>query len=312
MNIVGHCKFDNGTQHTLVCTALNKKSQAWLLLKSGISSSDVEQGNIVVSDKNVIEIIDIRQNTSSKNARLLGLCLQSIFDACKFGLSSESVYSDTLYEKTDVRTSVTLRLRDNRIVSLIYISYPQVYSSQAEATKIKNIYISQTTSLIKMKKGTIRRLLKDVAEEVQAHSIVIDSSDDSSFNPLVDWDNEWDEYEEESCDGLELSAQPSNILCPRCNSNMFYKNSRRNVQRYVCKKCKRGYICDYTYNAYKPNVIENIKTRLKAGEKVHDIAKNLNVSRGKVTSIRKEMAPITYPVDFMTYYDKFQIKNNLK
>ena len=46
------------------------------------------------------------------------------------------------------------------------------------------------------------------------------------------------------------------VACPRCSSLNVKKNGTtgQQKQRYRCQDCKRQFITDYTYQAYKPEV----------------------------------------------------------
>lgn len=65
--------------------------------------------------------------------------------------------------------------------------------------------------------------------------------------------------------------------------------SENGTQRYRCKKCKKSFQHEYTYNAWKPGIKEQIEKQTLNSGGVRDISRNLNISKDTVISeLRKK------------------------
>lgn len=73
--------------------------------------------------------------------------------------------------------------------------------------------------------------------------------------------------------------------CTHCNSSYaIRKGLRNNKQRFYCKDCKRSFQSEYTYQAYKSETDNFIKSLLKEGCGVRGISRVLNISKNTVLS----------------------------
>ena len=84
--------------------------------------------------------------------------------------------------------------------------------------------------------------------------------------------------------------QYSKITCPQCNKDDLVKNghSENGTQRYHCKSCKKSFQLDYSYNAWRPGVKEQIETQTLNSSGVRDISRNLGISKSTVISELKK------------------------
>jgi len=78
------------------------------------------------------------------------------------------------------------------------------------------------------------------------------------------------------------------ISCRYCKSVDLQKNGKnqQGKQCYRCKSCKRNFIIDYTYNACKPGVKQQIDEfeLLLNSSGTRDIGRVLNISKDTVTA----------------------------
>ena len=104
------------------------------------------------------------------------------------------------------------------------------------------------------------------------------------------------------------------ITCPVCKSTQLIKSGKTSTQkqRYSCKECKKRFIIDYTYNACKSNIDQQIVLFTKEGLGIRSTARVLQIS---VTTLLKRIITIasriaqppigkgrTYEVDEMRTY----------
>jgi len=85
----------------------------------------------------------------------------------------------------------------------------------------------------------------------------------------------------------------THILCPHCGSKNINKNGHRKngSQRWRCNdkaNCGRSFQLDYTYNAHKAGVKEQIWEQTLNSSGVRDVARNLKISTGTVMSELKK------------------------
>jgi len=80
------------------------------------------------------------------------------------------------------------------------------------------------------------------------------------------------------------------IKCPHCGSEDMVKNghSENSTQRYRCKSCKGSFQIDYTYNARKPGVKDQIETQILNCSGIRDVSRNLQISKNTVISELKK------------------------
>ena len=81
------------------------------------------------------------------------------------------------------------------------------------------------------------------------------------------------------------------IKCRHCGADDLVKNGRseNGTQRYRCKKCGKSFQHEYTYNAWKPGIKEQIEKQTLNSGGVRDISRNLNISKDTVISeLRKK------------------------
>ena len=76
-----------------------------------------------------------------------------------------------------------------------------------------------------------------------------------------------------------------------CGAEDLIKNGRseNGTQRYRCNKCRKSFQHDYTYNAWKPAVKEQIEIQTLNSSGIRDISRNLSISKNTVVSeLRKK------------------------
>ena len=83
------------------------------------------------------------------------------------------------------------------------------------------------------------------------------------------------------------------VLCPDCNSDdvVLYGKNNNGKQRLLCRnnECSRKtFQLDYTYNAYKPGVKQQIVDMAMNGSGTRDTGRVLNVSKDTVTAVLKK------------------------
>jgi transposase-like protein len=84
------------------------------------------------------------------------------------------------------------------------------------------------------------------------------------------------------------------IKCRHCGAEDLVKNglSENGTKRYRCNKCKKSFQHDYTYNAWKPGVKEQIEMQTLNSGGVRDISRTLDISKNTVISeLRKKIPP---------------------
>ena len=71
------------------------------------------------------------------------------------------------------------------------------------------------------------------------------------------------------------------INCPYCHGDDLVKNghSENGTQRYHCNNCKKSFQTEYTYNAWKAGVKEQIEEQTLNSSGVRDIGRNLKISK---------------------------------
>jgi len=79
--------------------------------------------------------------------------------------------------------------------------------------------------------------------------------------------------------------------CPICQSNQLIKSGKtgNGKQRYCCKNCKKRFIIDYTYNAYRQDTNQQIRLFTKEGLGIRSTARILKIS---VTTLLKRIVSI--------------------
>jgi len=87
-----------------------------------------------------------------------------------------------------------------------------------------------------------------------------------------------------------------NITCPHCNCKDVCKNGHRKngTQRWRCNNksnCGRSFQIDYTYNAHKLGVKEQILEQTLNSSGVRDVARNLHIAKGTVIADLKKKEP---------------------
>jgi len=85
------------------------------------------------------------------------------------------------------------------------------------------------------------------------------------------------------------------FFCPECKSKRIIKNGRtkNKKQQYICKECKRRFIDYYSYQAYQPNLNQQIITLTKEGLGIRSTARVLHIS---TTTLLKRIVAIAQNV----------------
>lgn len=93
------------------------------------------------------------------------------------------------------------------------------------------------------------------------------------------------------------------LYCPHCHHDDLVKNghSENGTQRYLCKGCERSFQWEYTYNAWVPEVKEQIETQTLNGSGVRDVSRNLGISRSTVIAELKKKEPAEVNVGYANY-----------
>ena len=80
------------------------------------------------------------------------------------------------------------------------------------------------------------------------------------------------------------------IICRHCGSDDLVKNghSENGTQRYRCNECGKSFQTEYSYNAWKPGIREQIETQTLNSSGVRDIGRNLEISKNTVISELKK------------------------
>lgn len=76
------------------------------------------------------------------------------------------------------------------------------------------------------------------------------------------------------------------ITCNYCGSSDLQKNGKNQQKKqcYRCKNCKKNFILNYTYNACKPGIKEQIDKMLLNSSGTRDIGRVLQISKDTVTA----------------------------
>ena len=82
------------------------------------------------------------------------------------------------------------------------------------------------------------------------------------------------------------------VTCIFCNSDDLVKNghSENSTQRWLCNKCKKSFQLEYTYNAWKPGIKEQIKELTLNSSGVRDISRTLHINKNTVIAELKKNA----------------------
>ena len=333
MDLIGYAKCD-GCTYPLVCTTFNKNSQAWILLKPEHKHVDIKEGRFVIRAEHVLEIIDIGQRKQCSNMFLLPRLLKKMFTICRCLLSEEpEIIGESKIYKLSYKQLMSISEDNGTHANFVIPStqWMRLHGTQLRAFEYaylpnKNFDFAicfTDTSNLGIKKGGIRKLMKPSIEDKPKQPAIVASGKDCEkettkhetfdepYSFLFDEDA-WADIEDECVDEEIDFDSDSNKSCRKCGSTDVTKygfSENNGPQRYICKNegCGHSFSKSYKYNAYDPNVIKDIERLLAEGKKVHDIAKTLNVSRGKVTSTRAKMARIKCPIDFMEYYYTFMV-----
>lgn len=92
------------------------------------------------------------------------------------------------------------------------------------------------------------------------------------------------------------------VTCTFCNCDDLVKNghSENGTQRWLCNGCKKSFQIEYTYNARKPGVKEQILEMTLNSSGVRDISRTLQIDKNTVISELKKNAsrkPISHRHD---------------
>ena len=80
------------------------------------------------------------------------------------------------------------------------------------------------------------------------------------------------------------------IQCPHCQNTDLQKNGKciTGTQRWYCKRCKKYFRLEYSYNACKQGVREKIIEMTMNSSGVRDIGRVLKISKDTVCSVLKK------------------------
>ena len=84
------------------------------------------------------------------------------------------------------------------------------------------------------------------------------------------------------------------IGCRYCGADDLAKNGRseNGTQRYCCNRCGKSFQNEYSCNAWKPGVKDQIERQTLNSSGVRDVSRNLNISRNTVISeLKKKLLP---------------------
>ena len=84
------------------------------------------------------------------------------------------------------------------------------------------------------------------------------------------------------------------IICRHCGSDDLARNghSPNGKQRYLCNNCKKSFRTEYSYNACKPGIKEQIEKQTLNSSGVRDISRNPEISKNTVISeLKKKILP---------------------
>ena len=84
------------------------------------------------------------------------------------------------------------------------------------------------------------------------------------------------------------------IKCRHCGAEDLVKNGRseNGTQRYRCNKCRKSFQHDYTYNAWKSGVKEQIEIQTLNSSGIRDISRNFSVSKNTIVSELRKKIPL--------------------
>lgn len=84
--------------------------------------------------------------------------------------------------------------------------------------------------------------------------------------------------------------QYAEIKCPKCGKSDLVRNghSKNGEQRYRCNICRKCFQIDYSYNACRPGIKEQIEKQTLNSNGVRDISRNLGIAKGTVISELKK------------------------
>ena len=79
-----------------------------------------------------------------------------------------------------------------------------------------------------------------------------------------------------------------------CGTEDLVKNglSENGTQRYRCNKCKKSFQYEYTYNAWKPGVKEQIEIQTLNSGGIRDISRTLDIAKNTVISELRKKSPL--------------------
>lgn len=80
------------------------------------------------------------------------------------------------------------------------------------------------------------------------------------------------------------------LSCPFCDKDDLVKNghSENGTQRWHCNTCKKNFQYDYSYNAYKPGIKEQIIELTMNSSGIRDISRTLQINKNTVISELKK------------------------
>ena len=98
-----------------------------------------------------------------------------------------------------------------------------------------------------------------------------------------------------SKNATSCSRVSDDIDCPRCKEKKVVKNGRtkNKKQQYYCKNCLYSFIENYTYQAYKSDVNQNIIQLTKEGLGIRSTARILRIS---TTTVLKRILTIAQKI----------------
>lgn len=84
------------------------------------------------------------------------------------------------------------------------------------------------------------------------------------------------------------------LLCPHCGSEyvVLYGSNPNGNQRFLCKNAEcshKTFQLEYTYNAYKPGVKQQIVDIALNGSGTRDTGRVLGISKDTVTHVLKKL-----------------------
>ncbi len=84
------------------------------------------------------------------------------------------------------------------------------------------------------------------------------------------------------------------VLCPHCGSEyvVLYGSNPNGKQRFLCKNAEcshKTFQLEYTYNAYKPGVKQQIVDIALNGSGTRDTGRVLGISKDTVTHVLKKL-----------------------